>query len=131
MNGRLNSYNATYYTRGITRQEYTIYPLYLDILTLTALFVNSADNKLMIFFLFFPENRIWHLKSNGDNLHEMSNPVFWKNKNQKPKKKKKTEKKKQNKKKQKNIKLQYSAIIVLWADNSVKHWWNLSISNLG
>ena len=34
-----------------------------------------------IFFLFFPrENRIWHfmqIASTGDNLHEMSYPVFW------------------------------------------------------
>ena len=34
----------------------------------------------MMFFLFFPENRIWYfmqIVSNGDNLHEMSKPVFW------------------------------------------------------
>ena len=33
-----------------------------------------------IFFIFFPENRFWHfmhIVSNGDNLHEISNPVFW------------------------------------------------------
>ena len=33
-----------------------------------------------MFFLFFPENRIWYflqIVSNGDNLHEMSNPVSW------------------------------------------------------
>ena len=32
------------------------------------------------FFLLFPENRFWHsmqIVSNGDNLHEMSNLVFW------------------------------------------------------
>ena len=46
----------------------------------------------MTFFLFFPENRIRHSMqivsigetgfdmSNGDNLHEMSSPVFWENK---------------------------------------------------
>ena len=28
---------------------------------------DSADSKFMIFFMF----------STGDNLHEMSNPVFW------------------------------------------------------
>ena len=36
-----------------------------------------------IFFFFFPENRIRHfmqIVSNGDNLHEKSNPVFWENK---------------------------------------------------
>ena len=38
----------------------------------------SADNKL-IFFLFFPENRIRHFMQivfNGENLQEMSKPVF-------------------------------------------------------
>ena len=33
-----------------------------------------------IFSLFFPENRIWHfmqIVSIGDNLHEMSDAVFW------------------------------------------------------
>ena len=32
------------------------------------------------FFLFFPENSIWpfmQIVYTGDNLHEMSNPVFW------------------------------------------------------
>ena len=50
-------------------------------LTFTTLWANSADDDSMIFFLFFPENRIWHfmqIVSIGDNLHEMSNPVFWK-----------------------------------------------------
>ena len=40
----------------------------------------STDNKLVILFLYLPENRIWHflqLVSIGDNLHKMSNPVFW------------------------------------------------------
>ena len=35
-----------------------------------------------MFFLFIPDKRIWHfmqIVSNGDNLHEMSDPVFWKN----------------------------------------------------
>ena len=38
-----------------------------------------AYSKLMIFFLFFPENKIWHfmqIVSSGDSLDEMSNPVF-------------------------------------------------------
>ena len=33
-----------------------------------------------IFFLFFPEIRLWHfmqIVSKGDNLHEMSKPTFW------------------------------------------------------
>ena len=48
-------------------------------LTFTTLWANS-DDKLMIFFLFFPENRIRHFMQTvfiGDNLHEMSKPVFW------------------------------------------------------
>ena len=35
--------------------------------------------KLMIFFLFFLENRIWYfmqIVSLGDNLHAVSNPIF-------------------------------------------------------
>ena len=39
------------------------------------LWTNSADDNLMIFFLFFPESRIWHFMQTvfiGDNLHEMS-----------------------------------------------------------
>ena len=44
---------------------------------------NSADDKLaIIFFLIFPENRLWHfmqIVSLGDNLHVMSMSVFWKN----------------------------------------------------
>ena len=46
-------------------------------LSSTILWANSAD-KLVTFFLFFPENRIWHfmqIVSIGDNLHEMPNPV--------------------------------------------------------
>ena len=45
-------------------------------LKLTMPWANSADNKLMIFFL---KNRIWHFMqvvSKGDNLHELSNPIF-------------------------------------------------------
>ena len=34
--------------------------VYSIILTFTTLWAYSADNKLMLFFLFFPENRIWH-----------------------------------------------------------------------
>ena len=49
-------------------------------LTFTTLWANSADNKLMTFFLLFPENENWHFMqtvSNGDNLYEMSTPVSW------------------------------------------------------
>ena len=54
------------------------------------LWANTVDNKLMIVFVFFPENRIYHimqivslgdnLLSLGDNLHELLNPIFWKKK---------------------------------------------------
>ena len=60
-------------------------------LTFTTLWANSADNNLVILFLFFPENRIWHFMqtvSIGDNLHEISNPVFCQKKKKKKKKKK-------------------------------------------
>ena len=67
-------------------------------LTFTALWANSADGRMVIFFLFFPENRIYHfMRQNGDiflvflrkqdltfhanclldNLNEISNPVCW------------------------------------------------------
>ena len=49
-------------------------------LTFTFLWANSADDKLVVFFLFFPENRILHfmqIVSIGVDLHEMSSPVFW------------------------------------------------------
>ena len=47
-------------------------------LTFTTLRVISADEKLMVFFLFFTLGTIcMNLKSCfGDNLHEMSNHVF-------------------------------------------------------
>ena len=54
--------------------------VYLYLLAICVKF--SADNILKYFFLFFPENRIRHfmqIVSIGDNLHEMSNPVFWEN----------------------------------------------------
>ena len=55
-------------------------PIQVTYLTFTNLCAFSADKKLMIFFLFFPENRIWHfmqIVSLEDNLHDMSYPVFW------------------------------------------------------
>ena len=48
------------------------------LLTFTALWANSADDKLRMLFLFSPENRIWHsmqIVTIGDSLHESSNPV--------------------------------------------------------
>ena len=51
-------------------------------LTFATLWANSAEDKLMIFFLFFTRKQILtvHRKLSGDNLHEMSNPVSGKNK---------------------------------------------------
>ena len=54
-------------------------------LIFTTLLANSVDVKLMTVFLFFTENRIRqfmqivsNVVSNGDKLHEMLNPIFWK-----------------------------------------------------
>ena len=41
---------------------------------------NIFSKHFEILFAFFPEDMLWyfmHIVSNGDNLHEMSNPVFW------------------------------------------------------
>ena len=61
------------------QEIYKVYPVPL-ILTFATLLANAADDKMVIFFLFFSENKIWHfiqIVSIGDNLHEMSKPVFW------------------------------------------------------
>ena len=42
-------------------------------LTFTTLLANSADDKLVTFFLFSQKIGF----DNGDNLHEMSNPVYY------------------------------------------------------
>ena len=49
------------------------------VLDFTIPWANSADDKLELFFVFFTENRMWHfiqISSIGDDLHEMTNPVF-------------------------------------------------------
>ena len=54
-------------------------------LTFTTLLANSVDDKLLIFFLFFPENRFWYfmqIVSFWDSLHEISKIVFWETRNQ-------------------------------------------------
>ena len=51
-----------------------------NLLTLSTLGKIFSRRYFEIFFLFFPENRIWHfmqIVSLGDNLHEMSYTVFW------------------------------------------------------
>ena len=48
-------------------------------LTFTIFWANSTNDKLMTFFLFFPENRFLTFHANcpmGDNLHEMSKTCF-------------------------------------------------------
>ena len=48
--------------------------------TFTTLWANSADDKLMTFFSFFPENGICHFMHtvpSGDILYEMYVPIFW------------------------------------------------------
>ena len=42
--------------------------------------ISKRQHFEMFFFLFSLENGIWHFMqtvSQGDSLHEMSNPVFW------------------------------------------------------
>ena len=46
----------------------------------STLLANSEDDKLMIFFLFFPRKHVLTIHESGDNLHEMSKPDFWENK---------------------------------------------------
>ena len=51
-------------------------PRYKEI---TSLLTHSADDKFVIFWLFFPYNRFWHftqIVSTGDNLHEIPKSCF-------------------------------------------------------
>ena len=60
--------------------EISVQEIFFITFTLSTLWANSADDKLVILVLYFPENRIWYfmqIVSSADNLHEMSNPVFW------------------------------------------------------
>ena len=41
------------------------------------LWANSADDKLVMFFSYFSHKTEWHFMQIGDNLHEMSNLVFY------------------------------------------------------
>ena len=57
-------------------------------LTFTTLWAHSADDKLVIFFFYFSQKTGFDISCklspmDGDNLHEMSNLVFWKNKEKK------------------------------------------------
>ena len=54
--------------------------IYVLRLVCTTLLANSADDKLIIFFFFFPRKQELPFNaniSNGENLHEMSDPVVW------------------------------------------------------
>ena len=68
-----NLYTCTcMYLQGMTHKVYG--------LTLSTLGKIFSRRHYEIFLVFSPENRIWYfmqIVSNGDNLHEMSNPVFW------------------------------------------------------
>ena len=62
--------------------------LHCHLTFITTLWAYAADDeftifkKNLLFFLFFPENELHFMQvvCNGDNLHEMSNLVFWKKK---------------------------------------------------
>ena len=45
---------------GKSRQSVMLSCLFKQYLTFRTLLANSAGDKLIIFFLFFPENRTWH-----------------------------------------------------------------------
>ena len=53
--------------------------LYKSGLSFNTVWINSADDKLIIFFLFFPENRIWHFMQivSLETICTISEPVFW------------------------------------------------------
>ena len=51
-------------------------PTRLLIINFSMLRENSTEDNLIIFFLLFLENRIWHFMQIGSNLHEVSNPIF-------------------------------------------------------
>ena len=49
-------------------------------LAFTTLWANSADNKLIIFYIFFSQKIGFDISlQTGDNVHEMSKPIFCKN----------------------------------------------------
>ena len=73
-------WSAEFALREIKVKMHVVVHVHNNTLTFTTLWAFSADDRLMIFFLFSPENRIWHfmqIVSLGDNLQESSYPVFW------------------------------------------------------
>ena len=60
----------------LPRQSYNDWHLF------NTLWANIAYDKLIVFFLISPENLIWYfmqIVSSGDDLQEMSSPIFWEN----------------------------------------------------
>ena len=55
------------------RQSNHIFSIVIGVLTFTALRANSADDKLIIFFLVFQKTGF----DISCKLHEMSKPCFW------------------------------------------------------
>ena len=52
----------------------------IGILTITTLWANSADDRLMTFFLYFSQKTGFDISCKSspiDSLHEISKPVFW------------------------------------------------------
>ena len=67
-----------YLLRSVSQNTYGIHGLVSYAITFTTLWTNSAIDKLL-YFSYLPENMIWHsmqIVSIGDNLHEMSNPIY-------------------------------------------------------
>ena len=62
----------------LRRNKNNIDPQLCGILTLNTLWANSADKKLMIYFLIFPRKQNMSFHANCLNLHEMSKLLFWK-----------------------------------------------------
>ena len=64
-----------------TEKKYSFAVDFNHFLTFTILFTNSAGDKLMIFLLFSPENRLWHFMQIVS-IEEISKLflyfVFWK-----------------------------------------------------
>ena len=63
--------------------EHSLYYKYLFFLTLSTLGKHLSSQHFGFFFFFFffffrkPISHLMQIVSKGDNLHEMSNPVFW------------------------------------------------------
>ena len=51
--------------------------MYMYFYCLLLFIANSADDKLVIFFFHFSQKTGFDISCIGDNLHEISNPVFW------------------------------------------------------